>query len=628
MAVLRRVNGEAWLVAGAGAALVLVYCLRNGTYDVVARGEMGILIWVALGLGWATGVLPREKPGVLMWPVAAGFLALAVWTAVALGWTESDERTAVEIGRVVHHGGAFLLAASLLSGRTWRAALGGVAVGLAVVAWLGLCNWLWPGSIAVDDTRRVFGVQRLSYPLDYFNGMATLGAMTVVGLLAWATHAPTWWQRAAAAAPIPGAALVTYLTYSRGGALEVAVGLLVLFAFSRHRIPMLIQAVVVAGGSALAILALRDHPELVKGIGDAGSGEVLAYVLGAGALSAVAAWALHAMDADRRLHVPRRFGVPALAAAAVVVLGAAAIAAPSTIERAIDGLGDERVNDTDNPTARFTTLGSLRLPQFQSAIDTWEQSRWEGSGPGTYEFTWNRSPRYQGYVRDAHSLYLEALSETGVPGLAALVVIIAGLALLLVLAAVREQSPSHRGAVAVAAALIAVYLTAAAIDWVWELTALSFIAFAAAGAVAAGAGDGRYRSRLRPSRVLVPVAALIGALAILPPVVSTSEVRNSQAAARDEDPGEALRHAEEAIDIAPWSASAVAQKSLLLEEAGRFAQAEAYARAAEDREPTNWRYPLLRARLLARLGEPAAAVGAFRRARELAPRKAVFAIAP
>ncbi len=90
--------------------------------------------------------------------------------------------------------------------------------------------------MAHDYIRTVFGVKRLSYPLAYFNGMGTLGVMTALAGLAWATHAQTWWQRALAIAPVPGVIVMTYLTYSRGSVLEMGVGLIVLAAAARHRI--------------------------------------------------------------------------------------------------------------------------------------------------------------------------------------------------------------------------------------------------------------------------------------------------------------------------------------------------------------------------------------------------------
>jgi O-antigen ligase/polysaccharide polymerase Wzy-like membrane protein len=624
MAQLRRVNLEPWLVAMGTGGVVLLYCLRNGTYDLVTRGELSLLIWVALGLGWATGVLPREKPTRLLWVPVAGFLALAIWTTICLSWTESDERTVVELGRVVHHAGVFLLAASVLTRRNWRAALGGLTAALMIVAWLGLLNWLWPGSIAVDDVRRVFGVNRLSYPLDYFNGMATLGAMAIVAGLAWAAHAGSWWLRAAAILPVPGAVVMTYLTYSRGGALELAVALLAVVAFARHRAMTLLVGAVTAAGSALTILAVRDRPEVVKGIGSTGSDEILAYCLIAGLLAAALTIVLTVVRADERLRLPPRIGTPALAALALAGVVATAVIAPGLVRRAGEQLDPQPVNSAENPTVRFTTLGTARIPQFKAAVDVWRDHPVEGTGPGTFEFSWDRDPRYAGYVRDVHNLYLEALAESGVPGLLAIVISLVAIAALIVVAAVRLPSGPDRGASALAMAVLAAFAAAAAVDWAWELTALPVIALLAAGASAGALSLGRYRRSVRPSRVAIPIAAGLVLVATLPAMVSRSEVRESQAAARANQPDEALRHADDAIDAAPWSASAMAQKSLLLEAAGRLDDADGYARLAIDREPTNWRYALLRARLLALQGDAREAVDWYRRARTLAPRKPVL----
>ncbi len=101
------------------------------------------------------------------------------------------------------------------------------------------------------------------------------------------------------------------------------------------------------------------------------------------------------------------------------------------------------------------------------------------------------------------------------------------------LAAVRARTGEDRGAAAIAITLLAVFLTAAAVDWVWELTALPFAALLAAGAAAASLGEGRHTRRLRPGRIAVPVAAVLALFAVLPVVVSTSNVRASQASARD-----------------------------------------------------------------------------------------------
>src|SRR4051812_15226258 len=74
-------------------AVLLYYALRGGSYDVVVRQEEAIAVWWVVGLGWASGVLPRfRRPRGSRWPLLA-LAALVVWTMLSLSWTESDSRT-------------------------------------------------------------------------------------------------------------------------------------------------------------------------------------------------------------------------------------------------------------------------------------------------------------------------------------------------------------------------------------------------------------------------------------------------------------------------------------------------------------------------------------------------------
>ena len=101
-----------------------------------------------------------------------------------------------------------------------------------------------------------------------------------------------------------------------------------------------------------------------------------------------------------------------------------------------------------------------------------------GSGAGTFEFEWNRSPRWTHTVRDAHSVYLEALAETGLPG--ALLVVIALGALLV--GGARCAFPAivavAAGAAAGCAGAFVVFVIAAGVDWMWESTAVTLLALA------------------------------------------------------------------------------------------------------------------------------------------------------
>src|ERR1700730_13545105 len=51
---------------GGGLAWVLLYALRGGSYDVVVFEEYGLVIWWALALGIALGLLPRTRPPLIM----------------------------------------------------------------------------------------------------------------------------------------------------------------------------------------------------------------------------------------------------------------------------------------------------------------------------------------------------------------------------------------------------------------------------------------------------------------------------------------------------------------------------------------------------------------------------------
>ena len=627
-ATTARISRERALIGIAAAAAVCVYALRNGTYDIVARSEAAIVMWWVVLLGLLVGVLPRRRPGVGLAVAMGGFALLALWTALAFGWTQSDERTAVELGRVLHHAVVLLFAACLVTRRTWTAGVAGLAAGMALVTWLALVAWLWPETFPVDDVRKTLpgDNHRLSYPLDYWNGMGFFGAMAVLATLAFASHARSVLWRAAAAAQAPAAAAVIYLTYSRGAVGALIVGLVVLVAFSRSRWGVLAQTAA-AGVAALAVISvIRDQPEIVRSTGSEGAETVLLAVVGAGVVCGLVAVALHRAKLSD-VAMPRKLAGRVLIAGIVVALIGGVTLGPAAGDRLWDSFTGDEIRNPADPAARLANLGGARDEQFASALDAFRRDPWQGTGPGTYEFTWNRDPRYTGFVRDVHSLYLEALAETGVPGLIALLVAIGGAILILIRAALATRDRASRGAVAAAASLFGCFLAASAIDWTWELTALPAIALAAVGfASVASARTMRPVSRLRswPVRAAGALMCLLALLVIVVPMASTSSVRDSQRAATLGDLEAAVASAEAAVEVAPWAASPLVQRALLAEQAGDLAAAAADLAFAVEREPTNWRIPLILARVEARRGRTAQSLRWFRRARSLAPLSPAF----
>ena len=121
-----RVN-PANVATGAVAALLIVYLgLNNGGYGIVERSEVGIAVWWTVLIGTVVGALPlagASRTGRALLVLLAAF---AAWTALSLTWTESDERTAIELARVVAYLGVFALALGVQGEERWRPLLHGI----------------------------------------------------------------------------------------------------------------------------------------------------------------------------------------------------------------------------------------------------------------------------------------------------------------------------------------------------------------------------------------------------------------------------------------------------------------------------------------------------------------------
>ena len=176
---------------------------------------------------------------------------------------------------------------------------------------------------------------------------------------------------------------------------------------------------------------------------------------------------------ERRLRVPQRAGailVAAVVAAAAVVAVGALIAAggPVTVvERGVDAFTEPLpAGEGDLQRRLLSVSGNGRGDYWHVA---WEMVRDEpllGTGAGSFEAHWLRERPISFPARDAHNLYLESLAEVGPLGLALL---LATLALPLV------ALPQVRGLAfgPAAAGAFAAYLLHAAVDWDWELPAVT-----------------------------------------------------------------------------------------------------------------------------------------------------------
>jgi O-antigen ligase len=604
------------------AAVPSYYALRGGSYDIVVRQEEAIVVWLLVGLGFAFGLLPRARPPRAAVVPLAALALLAVWTALSLSWSDSDERTLAEVARVAHFGGLLVLVWSVLDRTTWRAAAAGVAVAAVFISGIAVVSRLAPSIFPANDVGRELGTNRLNYPFDYWNAVGAWSAMAIAMALAWSAHARTLPVRAVCAAALPVCGLAVYLTYSRAGVAGSALAVLVVTILSKNRWVAAIHALAGAGGAALAILEVRSHDEIAQATGGAGGATVALVLLGGAAISLAAVVATRRIDADS-WRLPRPWTRLAVATVLAFIALLAVTAGRDNIARGWDQFrnGDlvsgSEVAPSDDPASRLTTLQGGRYPIWRSALRAFEDEPLKGIGAGTFEFWWNRD-RGEEFVRDAHSLYVEQLAELGIPGFTLVVVALFGLGALALNSRLRLSTDEEAGAAVALTAAFLVYLFHAGVDWMWESTAVTALAFISA-AVATMAVS-RRAPRLRwPLRGAVAVVALVAIVVQLPGLVSTSKVRDSQAAFRSGDTEAAIGDANDAVDAQPWASSPYVQRALVEEASDELTAAAVDLRRAVDREPTNWRPWLLLARVEAKRGDVERALDAYRTAKRLRP---------
>ena len=557
------------------AALLVAYAVDGGSYDIIARQEFGLVIWWVLFLGAAAALLPARRPGA---PVVVAILALAglaLWTAASFSWSQSDERTLTELARVLHHLGLFLLVLVLAGRERWVAVVGGATAAAVIVCGLALGTRLAPGTFGVDKTARAFETNRLSSPLGYWNAVGAWSAMTVVLLIAWSAHARTAVVRALALAAAPAVILVLYLTYSRASVADLAVGvvLIVLLASRRWTTAAHTLSALALGG--VVVLVVRSHPQLADFTGTAGRGPVTATLVACALAGAGIALVTLRLGLDR-VRLSPRAGRAAFAAAGALAAAALLVAAFTVIPTAWHDFKQPygATNSTD-PAARFSNLNSGRYQIYSSAIATFRAHPIEGSGAGTFEFTWNRQGRTDEFLRDAHSLYLEPFSELGLLG-GLLVLLFTGGVVATIVVARRRVAEDQRaaGVVAGVGAACGAYLVAAGVDWMWEVTAVSALFLVLAGA--AGAATLHDAAPLRrPARWALAAVALVCAAVMLPGMLAASELqRSSRAVARGDLPAAAAA-ARDAERTSPWAASPHLQLALIDEQAGDLGAARA-----------------------------------------------------
>ena len=437
-----------------------IVALFSGGYSDTARAAAGVAAWLLLA---ATAIalprpLPRERPAQV---ALAALAALTAWTAISLAWAPLGEPAGEDVQRLLLYLAALAAATRILrepaAGRLAEPLL---LAGIAGAVLYGLSERLVPS--VVDLTDVLSAGDRLAQPLTYWNAtgaFAALGLVLAAGIAGDPARAAALRAAAAGSAPVTG--LTLYLTFSRGALGAAAAGFAILLALAPTQ-TQLRAALLAAAAAAVPALATLVLPAVThERSGDRQGAGMLALLAGTAAIAVF----LQALAPGRSARLPR---LRTLAAGALAVALAATAIAVTEVER-----GSGQDTSAASPT-RLASVQSNRYAYWKVALRTFADHPLRGVGSGGFQAAWLRERPFSEPVRDAHSLYIETPAELGLVGLALLAALVGAVGV----GAARARLPG-------AVAALWVWALHAAVDWDWELPALSLVALALAGLVLA-----------------------------------------------------------------------------------------------------------------------------------------------
>ncbi len=451
-------------------------------------------------------ILQARRPFEGIAPITlVAIVALGLYAALTLAsalWSHSTGRAVIEFDRAWMYLLVLLLFGTVrASEANLRWLVRGLVLGASIVCVAGLLTRVMPN---VWHTAPDVSNQRLSFPVTYWN---TLGLLAALGIVL-AFHLTCSLRearpvRVLAAGALPLLAGTLFFTFSRGSILAGAIGLVVYVLVARPR--GLLSGAIATVPPTAVLLAVAYKANLLDTLDPTtpaavSQGHHVALVAGICVLVCVAARLVlaHVLDPGlRRSSLSSRFSARAkatvvAATAAVALVLAIALGAPHALAHDWNGFiggaptklahGDLRGRLTDPSNDGRTELWQVALHGFSA-------SPLHGSGAGTYQTLWNTRRSRPAYVINAHSLYLQAMAELGLPGILLLAVLVGAT---IIGIAVRTRG-ARRVLYGSLLASAVVWILHAGVDWDWEMPVVTLGFFAVAGLALSthrGAGGG------------------------------------------------------------------------------------------------------------------------------------------
>ena len=580
-----------WLTY-AGVPLGIAACLAvgafgfaNGGYFPVSWGWGSLALLALMALALAVGV--SAELGVLDAVFLAGFAGLVGWIALSLLWTTVVPDTVLEVERVLVYLAAAAAGVLLLRRRSVASVVVGLWGALVVVATYALLTRLFPDQFGAFDPISGY---RLSDPLGYWNALGILAAMGWLLALGLAARSGPLVRSLSAGSTVIFA-LALYFTYSRASWIALFAGLAVAVALDKRRLQLITTALVLAPWSITAVAVASTSPALTHQSAALSAASRDGHGLAVIAIGLVVVASLTILLVDwlastisvsygvRRVYAGTLLFL--LVAFLIVVFGRYGFP-PTLARKAYDSFNVTGTTGDDLNSRLFDLSGSGRAENWHTAWQEVTAHPVLGGGAGSYAQFWFQHRRVDWTMHDAHNLYLETLAEVGPVGLALLL-----LTLLVPLFAVRRARSSPL--VAVACGAYVAFLLHAAVDWDWEMPAVTLTGlFCAIVLLAAGRRDREPRA-LRSAVRIGGVATVAGLIAFaLIALLGNSAVSASSKSADGGHYARAESQAHDAMSFVPWSSEPWRRLGEAQALSGNLADARVSFRRAIEKDRRDW----------------------------------------
>jgi O-antigen ligase len=597
-----------------------------GYFDLSIWGPIGLcLVGIAIALLLARQAVPSGIAAVAI----LGLFAFAAWCLLSMGWAESGDRALAEGDRWIIYGLYLLVLVLLIADRRDAQIL----LSTSVVGILGIGAYDLARMLG-GDGRSLFSGPRLLEPLGYVNGLGGYFLLGFWPLLAVAERVrqPVLAGLAAGAATV--LASLVLLTDSRGTAFAFAASAVILLVLlpGRNRRAWAILAVL--AGIALAWGPLTDitqalpDPTAAPAADTIRRGAEWSLLMGAGVAVTwgFATWAVDSLAkrsaGARQLRVVSAVLLVGLAFAAVLVTAAAVNDPFGKVSGQYEAFTElEPVKGA----SRFTSVGGNRYDYWRIAWHQFADHPLDGIGAGNFDRTYFLERRTDEDVRQAHSIELQTLGDTGIVG-----AILLGSFLVAALigawrcAAIVRRREMEVGIVVAATGMFVVWLAQTSVDWLHLIPGVTGIALGAAAILLrcplSEAGGGTRLRRLRPPALAAAIVVAVGVIVFIGRATMAEHLRYDAESELQSNPRRAFEAADESLSLNPDSLQGYYLKAASLARLHAYQPAKAVLLEAIDHEPHNYVNWALLGDLLTRRGAIPDAMHAYRRAAQLNPR--------